>query len=68
MSKKSRRSTRIKACELAAIVMAHRVDETTAPRLWSLAVFFECYIDGGANATRKPFGPKKPRMLRAVKC
>ncbi len=34
---------------------------------WSLAVFFECYITGGAEGTRKEFGPRKPRKLKLVK-
>lgn len=67
MPSRSKRSTRIKACELAATVMAHRTDVSTAPLLWSLAVFFENYIDGGAKATMKDFGPNKPVKLMAVK-
>lgn len=67
-SNRSRRSTRIKACELAAQVMRHRDSpEPLAPQLWSLCVFFECYINDGANATAKPFGPKKPKKLKIVR-
>ncbi len=64
---KSCRSTRIKACELAAAVMAHRTDERLVPQLWSAVVFFENYIDEGASGTRKAFGPKKPRKLKIVR-
>lgn len=63
MSKK----TRIKACELAAEVMAGRPNELCVPHLWSLAVFFENYIDLGADGTRRDFGPKKPKKLKVVK-
>ena len=61
------KATRIKACELAAIVMAGRPSETPSPLVWSLAVFFENYIDKGANGTAKDFGPKKPAKLHAIK-
>lgn len=64
---KSRRSTRIKACELAAQVMAGRPDDTPAPLIWSLSVFFENYIDCGARATAKDFGPKKAVKLKVAK-
>jgi len=61
------RKGRIKACELAAIVMAgHQKDEAFAPKIWSLAVFFEQYIEAGATGTAKDFGPKKPRNLKVV--
>ena len=64
----SNRDTRIKACELAATVMAGRSPQEPAnPILWSLAVFFECYIDAGAEATRMAFGPKPPVQLTVVK-
>lgn len=63
----SRRATRVKACELAAQVMAGRPYEVPAPLLWSLAVFFETYSDAGCAATRKGFGPKNPIKLRVVK-
>lgn len=67
MSKRSSKSTRKLACTLAARVMAGRPTEPCAPTLWSLAVFFESYIERGAAGTRKDFGPKKPRKLRIVR-
>ena len=60
--------TREKACELAALVLSGRPNEAALlPIGWSLAVFFERYIDGGAEATRKEFGPRKPRKLKVTK-
>lgn len=66
MSKKSRRADRIVACELAALVMSGRGDETPVPMIWSLTVFFEEYITKGAPGTAKNFGPKKPAKLKLV--
>lgn len=63
----SKKSSRIKACELAAIVMAGRPNDNCAPLLWSLAVFFEEYIGVGASGTAREFGPKKPIKLRAIR-
>lgn len=64
----SHRSTRIKACELAALVLSTRKDaESLVPLGWSLVVFFETYINEGASGTRKDFGPKKPVKLKLVK-
>jgi hypothetical protein len=63
----SRRISRIKACELAALVMGDRPDDDLLPHLWSLAVFFENYIDCGSTATLKDFGPKKAVKLRIVR-
>jgi hypothetical protein len=59
MSKK----IRIKACELAAMVLAGCPEDKPMPLLWSLAVFFESYIRGGAEATEKEFGPKDATVL-----
>lgn len=60
------KKTRIKACELAATVMAGRPNDLCVPMLWSLTVFFESYITKGATATAKAFGPKKPVKLKAI--
>jgi hypothetical protein len=60
------RASRIKACKLAAKVMAGRPDDQVVPMLWSLCVFFENYIDCGAKWTQKDFGPKKPVKLRVA--
>lgn len=67
MTRTSEKSSRVKACELAATVMAGRPEDAPAPLIWSLCVFFENYIDLGASATKKDLGPKKPRKLQAVK-
>lgn len=61
------KKVRIKACELAAKVMAGRPNELCIPQLWSLAVFFESYIEQGAAWTKKPFGPKTPKKLKVAK-
>ncbi len=63
MSKK----VRIKACELAAQVMSSRPNDLCTPQLWSLAVFFQSYIEHGPDWTEQPFGPKKPQKLKVVK-
>ena len=67
MTDRSLKRDRIKACELAAIVMAGRPGDNPAPLVWSLAVFFESYIAEGANGTQRDFGPKKPVKLRVVR-
>lgn len=57
------------ACQLAAQVMqgAGVTDRPLAPMLWSLAVFFEEYIETGSVGTQKDFGYKKPPKLKVVK-
>ncbi len=68
VTKVSRRATRIKACELAATVLGNDASERPyVPRLWSLCVFFESYIDKGADGTLKDFGPRKPTKLKVVR-
>jgi hypothetical protein len=58
---------RIKACELAALVLSTKKDgEDLVPLAWSLAVFFEMYILKGAEGTREDFGPKDPVELFVV--
>lgn len=59
-------AVRMEACRLAAMVLSSRPDEALMPTGWSLAVFFESYIAHGADWTRKPFGPKKPKKLKVV--
>ena len=61
------RLTRLEACRLAALVMAGRPDDSPAPLLWSMAVFFESYISFGSEYTMKDFGPKKPVKLKTVR-
>ncbi len=65
--KKSRKKDRKLACELAAIVLSGHPDREFVPHAWSLAVFFQRYIELGPKATAKDFGPKKPVKLKAVK-
>ena len=68
MSKASAKSDRIKACELASVVMSGRSDiEGLCPLLWSVTVFFENYINEGSAGTLKDFGPKKPAKLKVAK-
>jgi hypothetical protein len=55
------------ACEFAAIVLAGQPVEDRIPYGWSLAVFFERYMEHGATGTMKDFGPKKPKKLKVVK-
>lgn len=55
------------ACSLAARALrATDVEDGYAPRIWSLAVFFEMYLRGGADATRDDFGPRAPVALAEV--
>lgn len=67
--KKSSLGIRIKACELAAEVLAGHAWEDAAPMPlgWSLAVFFEGYMLKGAKGTLKDFGPKRPRKLKSIR-
>lgn len=59
---------RRKACKYTAIVLSTRKDDDDmVPLAFSLAVFFEAYMFGGANATAKDFGPKKPAKLKVAK-
>jgi len=53
VSKRSRRSTRIKAFELAAQCLQGQVavEGNIGSRMMSLVIFFENYIDQGATAT-----------------
>lgn len=62
--KKSLKRDRIKACELAAQVMA---GDPEMPKLWSVTVFFECYIQKGAAGTAVEFGPPDPVELKVIK-
>jgi hypothetical protein len=64
---RSKKSDRIRACELAAQVMAGRPEDNPAPLLWCLTVFFESYIEHGCKGTQKEFGPKKLVQLKVVK-
>lgn len=61
------RKTRIKACECAATALAGKDrEEKYVPLAWALVVFFETYIENGAEGARKEFGPRKPVKIRAV--
>ncbi len=66
-SRKHGERLRAKACEYAATVLSGR-DESTelTPLAFSLAVFFEGYMLGGAGATVRDFGPKKPVKLSSA--
>ena len=59
------RATRIKACELAASIAAgHTYD---GARLMSLCVFFENYIDTGADATEAAMHMLSRRKVKGFK-
>ena len=65
------KATRIKACELAAQCIGPEVATggSTAGRLMALAVFFEMFIERGANETErrmKLMGGRKGKKLRLV--
>lgn len=58
---------RREACRLAAL--AYRTvdaDDGYAPRIWSLAMFFEMYMLEGSSGTLADFGPKEPATIEAV--
>jgi hypothetical protein len=46
------------ACALAAEVMTGRTEDDLMPTLFSLTVFFEMYMTGGATRCRE-YGPRK---------
>lgn len=53
------------ACRLAAQALrATDIEDGYAPRIWSLAVFFERYLLFGAVDTKPDFGPKEPVELK----
>lgn len=53
---------------MAATVMAsHDSSLPFTPKIWSLAVFFETYLESGSAGTKKYFGPKKPVKLEVAK-
>ena len=55
------------ACRLAAqAVRSADVEDGWAPRIWSLTVFFETYLCGGAGATIEDFGPKEPADIKEI--
>lgn len=47
----------------ATAIQGKGTDDEIAPRVWSLAVFFESYMAHGAEGTREDFGPKEPVKL-----
>jgi hypothetical protein len=56
------------ACRLAAQAAQGQCgDGPVAQRLWSLCVFFENYLIGGAEETRDDFGYKDPVTLADAK-
>lgn len=58
---------RREACRLAAQALrATDAADGYAPRLWSLAVFFENYLTDGAAGTRDDFGPPDPIKLEVA--
>lgn len=60
---------RWQACKMAARTIAGwntGPDKGLCPRVWSLAVFFEEYMRGGAERTRADFGPADTEVIRLV--
>lgn len=58
---------RREACRLAARAAQGQCGEgPVAERLWSLCVFFESYLNGGAEETQQDFGYKEPVRLDRV--
>lgn len=58
---------RWQACKLAATVVSgwnNGPDAGITPRLWSVTVFFELYLQHGAEGTHEEFGPSDPVKLR----
>lgn len=54
---------RWQACKMASVCVAswrNEPDEGLMPNLWSVTVFFENYMCGGAPGTPEDFGPKEP--------
>lgn len=67
----SRRSTRIKAAELAAQCLGSEMAAggSIAGRLMSLVIFFELYIDHGADHTEAAMhllSARKTKKLRVI--
>jgi hypothetical protein len=67
----SRRSTRIKAAELASLCLGHQLAATgdAAGRLFALVIFFELYIDHGASHTENSMhllSARKTKKLRLI--
>ena len=62
---------RWQACKMTAQVMQGQglgnEADGAAPKIWSLAVFFETYLYEGAEGTHEDFGPKEPVVLSEVK-
>lgn len=60
---------RLAAADMATAILVASADThgPSTQTLHSLCSFFEKYICGGAEATRREFGPKKPSRLRVVK-
>ena len=60
---KSRRSTRIKAAELAAQCLGAELASggAVAARLFALVIFFEVYIDHGAERAEEDLKLLEPR-------
>lgn len=66
---KSTKQTRIKACELAALCMqGHGLAfEGIGPRILSLCILFENYIDEGAENTEKVMKLLSRRKVKKFK-
>ena len=65
----STKATRVKACELAAQCIAGQfvTGDISASKLMSLCVFFENYIDIGAEKTEEAMHLLRPRKVKNLK-
>ena len=57
---------RVEAINAAAIAFSGG-EYDSQEELWALIVFFERYIEHGAEGTLKEFGPKKPEPTKILK-
>ncbi len=64
-SRVSQRATRIKACQLAAQMLQNH--EYDGGKLMSLCVFFETYIETGADATEQAMHLLSRRKVKGFK-
>ena len=57
---------RVEAINAAAIAFSGG-EYDSQEELWSLTVFFERYIEHGAEGTLEEFGPKEPEPAKILK-
>ena len=67
MKKREKRWYRNRKLAIMAAAKMLAGTEPAKERLWAYTVFFDHYMDVGANGTMKRFGPKKAKVLKLVK-